>query len=147
MAAKTILLVDDDPLVIQFLEEVFAYAGYTTIAARDGTHALEVLALAHPDLILTALDAHSALCHLAQRTVPLLITDYMMPDMNGLQLAAAVKAAAPTTHVILTTSDESDALEQRAREQHVDTFLPKTEIFDRLADVVHSVLQLTSTKD
>src|SRR5260370_25610168 len=63
--------------------------------------------------ILTMSDAQSALGHLANRTIPLLITDYMMPGMNGLQLTAAVKAASPMTHVILATGYDSAALEQR----------------------------------
>jgi DNA-binding NtrC family response regulator len=90
--------------------------------------------------ILTVGDAPSALRHLADRTVPLLITDYMMPGMNGLQLTAAVKAASPMTYVIVATAYGSAALEQRARDQHVDTLLAKAELFDRLEDVVRSVL-------
>jgi two-component system, response regulator, stage 0 sporulation protein F len=90
--------------------------------------------------IVTALDAHSALHHLTQRTVPVLITDYMLPGMNGLQLSAAAKAASPTTHVILISGDNSAALKQRAREHQVDTFLLKEDIIDRLGDVVQSVL-------
>jgi two-component system, response regulator, stage 0 sporulation protein F len=97
--------------------------------------------------IITVRDAQSALSHLAQRTVPLMITDYMLPGMNGLQLTAAVKADSPMTHVILATAYDSAALEQRAREQHVDTFLPKADLFDRLEDVVRNVLQLASAQE
>jgi DNA-binding NtrC family response regulator len=96
--------------------------------------------------IMTALDGQSALRHLANRTVALLITDYMMPIMNGLQLTAAVKAASPTTHVILISSDDSVELEQRARKQHVDTFISKADLLDHLENVVRSVLRLTSPK-
>ncbi len=78
MATKTILIVDDDPLVIQFLEEVFAYAHYTTIAAYDGAQALEMLAVTHPNLILT---------------------DLMMPILDGVGLCRAVWAN-PTTQTI-----------------------------------------------
>jgi DNA-binding NtrC family response regulator len=97
--------------------------------------------------IMTALDAQSALRHMAQRTVPLLITDYMMPEMNGLQLTAAVKATSPATHVILISADDSAALERRAREQQVDTFLPKAELLDHLEDVVRNVLRRSSPKE
>ena len=97
--------------------------------------------------IITLSDAQSALSHLAQRTVPLVITDYMLPGMDGLQLTAAVKAASPMTHVILATGYSSAELEQRAREQHVDTFLPKADLFDRLEDVVRNVLQLASAQE
>jgi DNA-binding NtrC family response regulator len=92
-------------------------------------------------------DAQSALRHLAHRAVPLVITDYMMPGMNGLQLTAAVKAISPMTHVILATAYGSAALEQRAREQQVDTFLHKADLFDRLEGVVRNVLQLPSAQE
>jgi two-component system, response regulator, stage 0 sporulation protein F len=97
--------------------------------------------------IITVSDAQRALRHLAQRTVPLVITDYMMPGMNGLQLTAAVKAASPTTHVILATGYSSAELEQRALEQQVDTFLPKADLFELLEDVVRRVLGTASTRE
>ena len=62
--------------------------------------------------IITVRDAQSALSHLTHRAVPLVITDYMMPGMDGLQLTAAVKAASPTTHVILATGYSSAEIEQ-----------------------------------
>jgi two-component system, response regulator, stage 0 sporulation protein F len=96
--------------------------------------------------ILTAGDAQNALERLAERPIALLITDYMMPDMNGLQLTAAVKAASPTTHVIMLTAYSSAVLEQRARDERVDTFLAKDAMFD-LKDVVRDILGLTTSAD
>jgi DNA-binding NtrC family response regulator len=90
--------------------------------------------------IVTAEDAQSALTHLAQHTVPLLITDYMMPGMNGLQLAAAVKAISPTTYVIIVTAYDTVALEQQARNQRVDLFLAKDVMFDHLESAVRAAL-------
>jgi CheY-like chemotaxis protein len=90
--------------------------------------------------ILAADNAHSALLQLGDRTVVLLITDYMMPGMDGLHLTAAVKQASPTTYVILTSADDSAELKQQARDQQVDTFLSKTDILNGLKDVVRSVL-------
>src|SRR5690348_16362409 len=43
----------------------------------------------------------------------LAITDYLLPDMSGLYLFAAVKAASPTTYVVLTSADNSAALTQQ----------------------------------
>jgi two-component system response regulator (stage 0 sporulation protein F) len=117
-----ILIVDDDPDILAVLHLIIQ----NLVPRYD---------------IIPVQDTYSALRHLAQRTVPLLITDYMMPGMDGLQLTAAVKAASPMTHVILATAYSSVALEQRAREQQVDTFLPKAALFDRLEDVVWGCLR------
>ena len=97
--------------------------------------------------IIPVSDAQSALRQLARRTVPLLITDYMMPGMNGLQLTAAVKAASPLTYVILATAYGSAALEQQAREHHVDLVLSKAALFDHLEDVVLSVLRPAAAQE
>jgi CheY-like chemotaxis protein len=71
VVTKTILIVDDEQLVVQILDELLVDAGYTTLAARDGVDALAVLAVARPDLILT---------------------DLMMPRMDGLALGRALAA-------------------------------------------------------
>jgi DNA-binding NtrC family response regulator len=126
--APVILIVDDDPTILLLLNRFLGK-------------------LAPMYDIMTAGDAQSALPHLDQRTVPLLITDYMMVGMDGLQLTAAVKAASPTTHVILISGDDSAELKQRALSQQVDTFLPKADLFDRLGDVVRSLLRMASPKE
>jgi DNA-binding NtrC family response regulator len=71
-----ILIVDDEPDMLALLD----YFVHKVVPTYD---------------IVTVSDAESALSQLAYRTVPLMITDYLMPGMNGLQLMAAVKAASP----------------------------------------------------
>jgi len=117
-----ILIVDDDPDILALLRFL-----------------LHNLAPTYD--VLTAADGPRALAYLAGRPITLLITDYMMTPMNGLQLTAAVKAASPTTHVIMITAYSSALLEQRARAERVDTFLAKEAMFD-LKDVVRRVLGL-----
>lgn len=69
MNSKTILIVDDDPLIVMMLEDLFADAGYVTISARHGAHALALLAVARVDCLLT---------------------DLLMPILGGLELCRAV---------------------------------------------------------
>jgi DNA-binding NtrC family response regulator len=123
MRPPIVLIVDDEPDILAILE----YFVHQLAPTYD---------------IVTVSDPHCALNQLAHRSVPLLITDYIMPGMNGLQLIAAVKATSPTTHVILATAYGSAALEQHAREHQVDTFLPKTDIPDLLGEVVRHVLRV-----
>ena len=48
---KTILIVDDDPNIREYLETLLTDNGYETIVAENGEKALEVLAAHTPDLI------------------------------------------------------------------------------------------------
>lgn len=118
-----ILVVDDDPSALAVL-----------------THYMRKLAPTHA--IVTAEDGQRALAHLETRPIQLLLSDYLLPDMDGLQLIAAVKTASPQTYVVLTSADDTPAFQQQARDQGVDMFLAKQDLLARLEDVVRSVLSV-----
>jgi len=67
----TILIVDDEYLVADILSFALEDEGYLTVTAGNGQKALNILDREKPQLI---------------------ITDYMMPGMNGIELAEAVRA-------------------------------------------------------
>jgi two-component system, response regulator, stage 0 sporulation protein F len=116
-----IVLVDDEPDVRIILHRVLMAVadGYDLIAVGTGAAALKAL---------------------EQRFAPLLITDYNMPGMNGLELAQAVKAASPTTTVVLITAYGTRDLASRSRAAGVDYYLPKPFPFDDLEAIVRSAL-------
>ena len=62
---KRILLIDDDPILTMLLSGILKKSGYDVITANDGTTGLKMAALKKPDLI---------------------ITDYKMPDLSGLEV-------------------------------------------------------------
>ena len=49
--SKKILIIDDEPDIISYLEKLFQNAGYETVSAENGTAGLEVLKAENPDLI------------------------------------------------------------------------------------------------
>lgn len=49
--AKKILIIDDDPNIVTYLEDIFQDAGYTTCKANDGADALDVVKRERPALI------------------------------------------------------------------------------------------------
>src|SRR5437870_4789043 len=65
-----ILIVDDEPFNVDYLEQELEDLGYTTVSARNGREALEKVALEAPDLILL---------------------DVMMPIMDGLTVCRILK--------------------------------------------------------
>ena len=83
MSVATVLLVDDDPGLLQLLEIRLESFGYETLSAASGPQALELLAR-HP--------------------VQALITDLRMEPMDGRELFAAVRERWPTVPVIMLTA-------------------------------------------
>jgi two-component system, OmpR family, alkaline phosphatase synthesis response regulator PhoP len=71
MNTKTILVVDDEPHILHVVSLKLKNAGYTVLTAKDGEDALETA---------------------ASVAIDLLITDYQMPGMTGLELARRIHA-------------------------------------------------------
>jgi DNA-binding NtrC family response regulator len=116
-----IVLVDDEPDIRIILSRVLRHVadGYELIAVGSAAAALEILAV---------------------RPVPLLITDYNMPGMNGIDLAHAVKSTAPATTVVLLTAYATPEMARRAQEAGADHSLPKPFSFDELEVIVRNAL-------
>jgi CheY-like chemotaxis protein len=121
VANPAIILVDDDPDILRLLRLIInsLATGYTILTCTDGDVALE---------------------QAMQQPTPLIITDYNLPGMNGLQLTAALKAHAPATRVVLLSGYISPDLERRARDRDVDYLVPKPFQVDPLIQIVRAAL-------
>ena len=106
---RRILLVDDDPIVIQSTRETLAGDGHH-VAAADGGQA--------------GIDAFRAAAA-AGAPYHVVITDLGMPHVDGRQVAAAVKAARPDTLVLLLTGWGRRLVEEGEVPAHVDRVLSK----------------------
>lgn len=84
---KRILIVDDEFGIVEALTDVLASEGYAVSTASNGRQALERLESERPDL---------------------LITDYMMPVMNGAELVAEAKRRWSALPIILMTAIDHD---------------------------------------
>jgi signal transduction histidine kinase/ActR/RegA family two-component response regulator len=82
-----ILLVDDDPLLLKSLRDTLEGDGHTIVAANGGQDGI--------DLFRTTLND--------QQAFDVVITDLGMPHVDGRQVAGFIKAASPSTPVILLT--------------------------------------------
>lgn len=79
----SVLVVDDDLLVLENTAAMLEDLGHIVVEARSGDEALALLR--------------------RTRTVDLIVTDYAMPGMTGLQLASAVAAERPETVILMST--------------------------------------------
>jgi CheY-like chemotaxis protein len=86
---ETILVVDDDPEVLSLAVDILRLAGYTVLGTADPRQALR-LARTHPEPL--------------HEPLHLLLTDVVMPLMNGLQLAAEVQALRPEVKILLMSA-------------------------------------------
>ena len=77
--SKIILLVDDDPAFRGAVRDILEVAGYTVIESGDGKEALPIVKHEHVDLV---------------------ITDILMPEIEGNRLAIEIKALRPDLKVI-----------------------------------------------
>ncbi|RSZ58499.1 response regulator [Massilia atriviolacea] len=93
VAKRRILIVDDDPLLLQFLNEVIGHAGYDTVTASSGEEALQQIAEGEPDLALL---------------------DITMPGMSGLELAHHLKTHTTVPFMFLSAIGDSESSKQAA---------------------------------
>jgi DNA-binding response OmpR family regulator len=105
---KTILVVEDEARIVQLARDYLERAGFAVLAAPDGTTAHALARSAKPDLV---------------------VLDLGLPDIDGLDLARALRARSSVPIIMLTArGDESDklvGLELGADDYIVKPFSPK----------------------
>ena len=101
-----IMIVDDNEEMVNFLTSTFSEQ-YQIIPAYDGVEALELLG-AHPDVVLV-------------------VADWMMPRMDGVELCRQVRGNTATSHIpfILLTAKADDASKVAGMESGADAYIEK----------------------
>lgn len=119
MAFK-IMVVDDDPLVLESLERYLRDAGYDVAAAGNAREALEI--------------ARATRCDVA-------LLDMKMPDMDGFQVAAMLRQVQPDLRIIIFTGYASLETEARAAQLNFYEYLPKSNWHDLLLPTIERVIR------
>ena len=104
-----ILIVDDDPLIIESLRETLRGDGHRVTAAEGGQ---------------AGIDAFEA-ARASGEPFELVITDLGMPYVDGRRVAAAIKAASPSTPVVLLTGWGQRLIAESQVPPHVDRVVNK----------------------
>jgi two-component system response regulator MprA len=101
---ETVLIVDDDERLCKMLQRTLVYEGFDVVTAENGQQALEQVYARHPDVV---------------------VLDWMMPALNGLDVLEALRADQNETPVLMLTA--RDAIEDRVEglENGADDYLVK----------------------
>lgn len=101
----SVLVVDDEELVRKFVERVLREAGFTTATASDGPEAIAVAATLEP--------------------LDILVTDLMMPQMTGDELARRLRMTRPPLKVLYLTGFSDRLFKEKVTLWQDEAFLDK----------------------
>ena len=109
MPRRRVLIVDDDAPFLELLQLCFAKANFDVILASNGADALKIL--------------------LASEPPDLVLSDFMMPEVNGIELVRHIKASAKLfdTLVVLMSSNVDTDFRKRALDLGASAYLLKTD--------------------
>jgi two-component system, OmpR family, response regulator MprA len=121
----TILVVDDDRKITDMLRRTLIYEGYRVATAADGEEALIKAQSERPDLV---------------------VLDWLMPRLNGLETARMLREAGPAPILMLTARD---AVEQRVEglNSGADDYLVKPFAPEELLARIRALLRRTDTTE
>jgi two-component system, NtrC family, response regulator AtoC len=102
--SRSVLLIDDQPDVLQWLERLFQREGWETMTARTGESAVELLGQRRPDVVLQ---------------------DLQMPGLAGLDLLRSLRRVDPDVAVIIMTGHGDISSAVGAMQLGAESFLPK----------------------
>jgi PAS domain S-box-containing protein len=124
---ETVLLVEDEDMVRELVVEVLETEGYTVFSARRGAEALR-------------------LCAEQIMPINLLITDVVMPEMSGRELAEHLTARHPEIKVLFISGYTDDAIFRHGVQESNVAFLQKPFTTSELAAKVRSVLDADANR-
>ncbi len=120
MSTTQILVVDDDDGALRMIQIRLERAGLACDTATCGAEALARLRQLHYRVV---------------------ITDYNMPEMNGIELARNIKEIAPLTQIIMLTADDAIATIADAMSSGACEYISKTDKHALMIDTTRQCLE------
>ena len=124
---ERLMIVDDDPVVVNLLAQLFESLGYQVVSETDSLSALERF-------------------RAAPLSIDLVITDQTMPKLTGEQLSRSILAIRPGLPILLCTGFSSKIDDQRAAEIGISAFLMKPFTHNTIATQVRKLLDEAKKK-
>ena len=119
--SKKILIVDDEPAMVEILKDTLEERGFMVITGSNGIEAVKKIEEENPDLVLL---------------------DIMMPGMNGYEVCKKVKGKPDTKFliVVLSAISEPDSI-SKAKELGADEYLTKPYKPEQLMATIDKLLK------
>ncbi len=114
---RRVLVVDDDPQSLQFVQLLLEKRGFTVTCAHSAEDALEIV---------------------NREDILVVMTDIYMPGMNGIELLREIKKARGIIQVIMVTASDDLELLLKALEGGADDFLLKPLDHERIAEALEA---------
>lgn len=123
----SVMVVDDDEQILVLVEILLRRQGYTVLKAPSPYVALDILSTTPPDLILL---------------------DYMMPGMNGVELCAHIRTNLGMTKVpiVMLSAVDTEEFIRISTEAGANGQIPKAEMHRRLVQEMHHYLPTAQSK-
>ena len=119
---KKIMVIDDDKDILQILQFAFKQDGYEVESASDGPEAINKL---RAGSIIT----------------PVIVSDIMMPNMNGLELLRIIKNEHPDTLFIMLTAHSSADFAIKSLNEGAFAYLTKPLNIDELRSILRNAFE------
>lgn len=116
MDKVTILVIEDEPTIVEFLKTGLTYEGYRVIIASDGEKAKEYLRKEKSQ----------------REKADLIILDLMLPDVDGLSLCKGLRAQGDTRPIIILTAKTEVEERVKGLDTGADDYITKPFSFEEL---------------
>lgn len=118
---KTVLIVDDEQIVLDVLQRILMRLGYRTLIADSGDQALQMFNSNLYDVVLM---------------------DVLMPEKNGFEIARKMRTIRPNQKIVMVTGLGADAVAGKAVAESlsVDSVLSKPFSYEKVKSVLETVL-------
>jgi CheY-like chemotaxis protein len=118
---RTILLVEDEPMLLESVRELLEQEGYTVHAARTGEEALRIFSERGPE-------------------IALLVTDVELPDVSGWDAFRKIHERDPSVRAIMVSGYLDPPMRARMLEGGAKGFLRKPYVLEELLRTMREVL-------
>ncbi|MDD4102147.1 MAG: response regulator [Kiritimatiellae bacterium] len=120
---ETILLVEDEITILSMIQTMLGKLGYRVLAASSPNEAIE-------------------LAEANKGAIDMLLSDVIMPDMDGLQLAERLKSAFPDMHCLFMSGYTAEVIINRGTDEKSSNFIQKPFSIQDLSLKIREVLDL-----